>query len=100
MNFIQILFHAALIIAAQCHIVKEGTSREYDPIWEDLDKRPLPEWFDQSKIGIFIHWGLYSVPSYINEWFWLSWKSHESEAHAKYMEKNYKPGFSYQVEHN
>jgi hypothetical protein len=28
----------------------------YDPTWESLDSRPLPTWYDQSKIGIFIHW--------------------------------------------
>jgi alpha-L-fucosidase len=26
--------------------------------------RPLPEWFDDAKLGIFIHWGLYSVPAF------------------------------------
>ena len=28
----------------------------YTPDWESLDSRPLPEWYDQSKFGIFIHW--------------------------------------------
>ncbi len=27
------------------------------------DTRPLPSWYDQSKVGIFIHWGVFSVPS-------------------------------------
>jgi len=49
------------------------TPKLYDPNWESLDSRPLPTWFDQGKIGIFIHWGVYSVPSHLNEWFWYSW---------------------------
>lgn len=28
----------------------------YTPDWESLDSRPLPDWYDQSKFGIFIHW--------------------------------------------
>jgi alpha-L-fucosidase len=42
----------------------------YDPTWESLDRRPLPAWFDQAKFGIFIHWGVFSVPSFGSEWFW------------------------------
>lgn len=32
--------------------------------WDEIDNRPIPSWFDQSKFGIFIHWGLYSVPAW------------------------------------
>jgi alpha-L-fucosidase len=31
---------------------------KYTPDWNSLDKRPLPQWYDDAKIGIFIHWGL------------------------------------------
>lgn len=48
---------------------------EYEPTWESLDTRPLPSWFDEAKIGIFVHWGVYSVPSFDSEWFWKDWKS-------------------------
>ncbi len=41
---------------------------KYKPIWESLDKHPLPKWFDDAKFGIFIHWGPYSVPAY-HEWY-------------------------------
>ncbi len=34
----------------------------YTPDWKSLDGRPLPAWFDQAKIGIFMHFGPYSVP--------------------------------------
>ncbi|MDR2513408.1 MAG: alpha-L-fucosidase [Puniceicoccales bacterium] len=47
----------------------------YEPKWSSLDKRPAPEWFRDAKFGIFIHWGLYSVPSWAKvgeyaEWYW------------------------------
>jgi alpha-L-fucosidase len=37
---------------------------EYDPNWESLDKRPTPDWFLDAKFGVFIHWGVYSVPAW------------------------------------
>jgi alpha-L-fucosidase len=36
----------------------------YLPTYESLDTRPLPSWFAQEKIGIFLHWGPYSGPGY------------------------------------
>ncbi len=32
--------------------------------WEQIDARPVPAWFDGAKFGIFIHWGIYSVPAF------------------------------------
>lgn len=54
---------------------------KYEPNWESIDSRPLPSWFDEAKFGIFIHWGVFSVPSFNSEWFWIDWKS-------KYKENN------------
>lgn len=42
----------------------------YTPDWNSLDTRPLPQWYDDAKLGIFIHWGVFSVPSFHGEWFW------------------------------
>ncbi|QDT00961.1 alpha-L-fucosidase [Adhaeretor mobilis] len=36
----------------------------YDGSWESLQKMPVPAWFDDGKIGIFIHWGPYSAIGY------------------------------------
>jgi alpha-L-fucosidase len=44
--------------------VKADSSGPYQPTWESLDSRPTPAWFDEAKLGIFIHWGVYSVPAY------------------------------------
>ena len=54
-------------------------AQTYEPNWQSLDRRPTPAWFGDSKFGIFIHWGVYSVPSYAPvlpgrlayaEWYW------------------------------
>jgi alpha-L-fucosidase len=44
----------------------EGSKRvdQYDGSWESLQNMPVPAWFDDGKIGIFIHWGPYSVIGY------------------------------------
>jgi alpha-L-fucosidase len=42
----------------------------YTPTWESLrDHWTCPRWFHQAKFGIFIHWGLYSIPARLNEWY-------------------------------
>jgi len=38
-------------------------AQNYEPTWESIDSRPIPEWFQDAKFGIFIHWGLYAVPA-------------------------------------
>jgi alpha-L-fucosidase len=42
-----------------------ASAQVYEPTWESLDSRPIPEWFQDAKFGIFIHWGVYSVPAWI-----------------------------------
>ena len=41
----------------------------FDPTWESLRKHSVPSWFGDAKFGIFIHWGVYSVPAFANEWY-------------------------------
>lgn len=36
--------------------------KKYEPTWESLDSRPLPKWYDEAKVGIFMHFGPYAVP--------------------------------------
>lgn len=36
----------------------------YDPTFESVKTHPLPDWYNDAKLGIFIHWGLYSVPAF------------------------------------
>lgn len=36
----------------------------FTPDWESVSTHRLPDWYDDAKLGIFIHWGLYSVPGW------------------------------------
>jgi len=38
--------------------------KKYEATIESLDQHALPQWYDDAKLGIFIHWGLYSVPGW------------------------------------
>jgi alpha-L-fucosidase len=41
----------------------------FEPTWESLKRYRVPEWYQDAKFGIFIHWGVYSVPAFANEWY-------------------------------
>jgi alpha-L-fucosidase len=51
-----------------------AAAQESTPDWDALRARPYPSWFRDAKLGVFIHWGVYSVPAYSDteqyaEWF-------------------------------
>lgn len=74
----------------------EKSDDSYEPTWSSLDKRPLPSWYDKAKIGIFIHWGVYAVPTMGTEWFWTNWRDRHIPEYEAYMKNNFAPGFTYQ----
>ena len=41
----------------------------YQPTWASLADAAVPDWFRRRKLGIFIHWGPYSVAAKFNEWY-------------------------------
>ena len=74
-------------------------SQPYQPKWESLDKRPTPQWWLDAKFGIFIHWGVYSVPAFAkvgnySEWYWNSLVEGRPE-YIDFHKKNFGPGFQY-----
>lgn len=57
--------------------VNKGTCSlpKFNATWDSLRFRSRPSWFDNVKFGIFIHWGVFSVPSFETEWYWHQLKS-------------------------
>jgi len=41
----------------------------FSATWESLLNYRVPQWYEDAKFGIFIHWGLYSVPAFGSEWY-------------------------------
>jgi len=54
-------------------LLKEADRQAHDgpfrPDWESLRHYEIPQWYKDAKFGIFIHWGVYSVPGAENEWY-------------------------------
>ena len=53
-----------LLVFALSLIGDAQEPKRYDGSWESLQKMPVPAWFGDGKIGIFIHWGPYSAIGY------------------------------------
>lgn len=41
----------------------------FRPDWQSLQTYQVPDWYKDAKFGIFIHWGVYSVPAFGSEWY-------------------------------
>ena len=77
----------------------------YLPDWNSLDKRPIPNWFREAKFGIFIHWGVYSVPAWRKvesekygsyaEWYYARVMYNETNGGKEFHDKNYGENFEY-----
>ncbi|MFC3196875.1 alpha-L-fucosidase [Parapedobacter deserti] len=65
-----------IYIVLLCSITAGAIAQQtYKPTWESLDSREVPTWFTDAKFGIFVHWGVYSVPAWAPkgkyaEWYW------------------------------
>lgn len=74
----------------------------YEANWASLDQRPTPEWFLDAKFGVFIHWGVYSVPAWgkvgeYAEWYWNHIADKKPEnVWWRFHEKTYGKSFEYQ----
>ncbi len=62
------LFYSFIVL-----ISVSASAQTYQPNWESLDKRPTPQWFKDSKFGIFIHWGVYAVPGWSTKGNYAEW---------------------------
>lgn len=91
---------AACAVFCAAHPAQSQTV--YEAKWESLDKRPVPAWFLDAKLGIFIHWGVYSVPAWgapksYSEWYWHDMHDKkESNVYWQFHKKNYGENFEYQ----
>ena len=89
-----------LIVALAAGAVRAADKR-YEPKWQSLDQRPTPEWFLDAKFGVFIHWGVYSVPAWgqvgqYAEWYWNNISNRKPDnVWWQFHVKNYGENFDY-----
>jgi alpha-L-fucosidase len=91
-------------------------NKKYLPTWESIRTHELPKWYDDAKFGIFIHWGLYSVPAYApptgelgsvdwSKWFYMNpyaeWYLNSIRLKSgdtwEYHKKKYGENFDYEL---
>lgn len=56
--------------------------------WDSILKHETPEWFRDAKFGIFIHWGVYSVPAWAPRGMYSEW-------YPRYMYQSEHPVYDY-----
>lgn len=69
------ILRVLLLSLAAVPVCAAASAQRYEPKWESIDSRPTPEWWIDAKFGIFVHWGVYSVPAFAPkgeyaEWYW------------------------------
>jgi hypothetical protein len=69
---------AVAAVAPPSSRADDPTTPDYTPDPASLRQHKAPKWFEDAKLGFFIHWGPYSVPAYAPpsggssyaEWYW------------------------------
>lgn len=84
-KFSLLLLSTAFLLSCNTPTKKEGPIQEkYKPTWESLQHFKVPEWFQDAKLGYWVHWGVYSVPAFKGkhaaEWYgrWMYCKEGQS----------------------
>jgi len=54
---------------AKVHAANASHADRFHANWDSLAEYRAPEWYRDAKFGIFLHWGVYSVPAFANEWY-------------------------------
>lgn len=69
-KFFSLLLIAMLVACAGPKKPEATDQQSYEANWESLSlHQAAPEWFQDAKLGIYFHWGIYSVPAYGSEWY-------------------------------
>lgn len=61
--------------------------QRYQATWTSLQHYSIPDWFRDAKFGIFIHWGVYSVPGFESEWYPRNMYLKNSKEYKYHIEK-------------
>jgi len=95
--------HILVLTACLFLIVTElAAQKQYKPDWESLDSHKMPSWYDDAKIGLSMHWGVYSVPGWaprengISYAEWYGYRMHEKgNPTVDYHRENFGEKFTY-----
>ena len=57
---------------------------KYRPDWDSLAQHPVPDWYRENRLGIFLHWGPFSVPAY-HDWYARNMYIKDSEEYRHHL---------------
>ncbi|MEI7524847.1 MAG: alpha-L-fucosidase [Mariniphaga sp.] len=96
---LQLIIGLSLCAIAVTSLSAQGP---YKATWESLDTHKMPSWYDDAKIGLSMHWGVYSVPAWaprekgLSYAEWYGNRMHEKGSPAvDYHRENYGENFTY-----
>ncbi|MCK4919743.1 MAG: alpha-L-fucosidase [Bacteroidales bacterium] len=68
--FKNLLYLILVVFLSSCsNKISEKEFPVYEPNWESLNQHEIPEWLLDAKLGLYGHWGVYSVPAFQTEWY-------------------------------
>ena len=83
-----------VVEAAVAQIPTKLPPGPFQPTWESLKQNyQVPQWFVGAKFGVFMHWGLYSVPAHHNEWYEKHMYGADRQWHAEHFGSQEKFGY-------
>lgn len=85
-NIIIKLLSVLIVLGTSCNNFEKNN--KFDSNWESLKQYRVPEWWKNTKFGIYFHLGPYSVPAYKSEWY-SHWMYEKSDSIRKYHENKY-----------
>ncbi|HJZ97833.1 MAG TPA: alpha-L-fucosidase [Candidatus Solibacter sp.] len=99
-------FHRVLSAAFASNALRAMPEGQYEPTWESIRTHTVPDWYNDAKLGIFIHWGLYSVPAWAppsgelgkvdpNKWFY---QNPYAEWYLNSLRLNDSPTYKHHIE--
>ncbi len=75
-----------IIISSIISINGSAQQPAYQPTWQSLEQYKIPDWIRDAKFGIFIHWGVYSVPAFGSEWYPREMYQKDSKEYKHHIE--------------
>jgi alpha-L-fucosidase len=64
-SFVPLIFVRATVLwFSSSAVLPNGGPMPFDPTLDSVRTHQVPDWFHDAKLGIFVHWGLYSVPAW------------------------------------
>ena len=92
----------AIVAAADAAVTKPMAPGPFAPTWDSIQANyQTPSWYKDAKFGLFMHWGLYSVPAHHSEWYekemygpLLAWHTQTFGPPEKFGYKDFIPLFT------